>query len=173
VIDSAPRRLPAGDLVYLGLQLCSATRYLHSLDMLHLDLKPANIISESGLVKVIDLSVARPPGPARPGVGTRQYMSPEQARGGDLGPAADVWGIGAVLYAAATGRRPFYGLDSETTYPQLDLRAASVRTHRRLPRPLSQIIDACLEPDPVARPTPEQLFDSLDAMPEPEPGGEP
>ena len=166
LIDNRPRRLPPGDLVFLGLQLCSAVRYLHSLDMLHLDLKPPNIISDNGIVKVIDLSVARPHGRARPGVGTRQYMSPEQARGGDLGPAADVWGIGAVLYAAATGRRPFYGLDDETRYPQLDVQAASVRTYRRLPRPLSQIIDSCLEPDPDARPTPERLFDSLDGVAE-------
>lgn len=166
VIDNRPRRLPPNDLVYLGLQLCSATRYLHSLGMLHLDLKPANIISENALVKLIDLSVARPPGRARPGVGTRQYMSPEQARGGDLQPPADVWGIGAVLYAAATGRRPFYGLDDTTKYPQLELRAASVRTHRRLPLPLARIIDECLEPEPEDRPTPEQLFDSLDTLAE-------
>ena len=164
VIDNRPRRLPPGDLVYLGLQLCSATRYLHSLGTLHLDLKPSNIISENALVKLIDLSVARPPGRARPGVGTRQYMSPEQARGGDLQPPADVWGIGAVLYAAATGRRPFYGLDDTTKYPQLELRAASVRTYRRLPLPLAQIIDECLEPEPDDRPTPEQLFDSLEML---------
>jgi len=166
VIDNRARCLPSGDLVYLGLQLCSAVRYLHSLGVLHLDLKPANIISESGLVKVIDLSVARPPGRARPGVGTRQYMSPEQARGGELGPAADVWGVGAVLYAAATARRPFYGLDEATPYPQLDRPAASVRTHRRLPARLSQIVDSCLEPDPDERPTPEQLFDSLGELAE-------
>lgn len=164
VIDNRARRLPPADLVYLGLQLCSAVRYLHSLDVLHLDLKPSNIISESGLVKLIDLSVARPPGRARPGVGTRQYMSPEQARGGVLGPAADVWGLGAVLYATATGRRPFYGLDDETKYPQIEARAPSVRSFRRLPLSLARIIDSCLEPEPEARPTPEQLFDSLEAL---------
>src|SRR5262249_52669704 len=80
---------------------------------------------------------ARPQGKARAGVGTRQYLSPEQARGGVLGPPADVWGIGAVLYATATGRRPFYGLDQDTSYPQLDERAAPVAAHRRLPAALS------------------------------------
>src|SRR5262249_6548311 len=145
VIDSSPRRLPARDLVFLGLQLCSAVRYLHAQGVLHLDLKPANVISEGGLVKVIDLSVARPPGRARPGVGTRQSLSPEQARGGDLGPAADAWGIGAVMYAAATGRRPFYGHDDKTKYPQLDMRADPVRTFRRLPGSLATVVDGCLE----------------------------
>ena len=164
LIDSRPRKLPPGDLVYLGLQLCSAVRYLHGFGVLHLDLKPANVISENGIVKVIDLSVARPPGRARPGVGTRQYMSPEQARGGHLGPAADVWGIGAVLYAAATGRRPFYGLDETTQHPQLETRAAPVRTHRRLPLSLARIIDQCLEPEAEDRASPAELFDQLDAL---------
>jgi serine/threonine protein kinase len=164
VIDTRARPLPSADLVYLGLQLCSAVRYLHSVGVVHLDLKPSNIISESGLVKVIDLSVARPPGRARPGIGTRQYMSPEQARGGELGPEADVWGIGAVVFAAATGRRPFYGLDDTVQYPQLDTRAAPVRTYRRLPTSLAQMIDACLEPAPQERPTAEELFESLESL---------
>ena len=164
LIDSRSRPLPSLDLVYLGLQLCSAVRYLHSLDVLHLDLKPSNVISENGLVKVIDLSVARPPGRARPGIGTRQYMSPEQARGGMLGPEADVWGLGAVLYAAATGRRPFYGRDDTAQHPQLEQRAAPVRTYRRLPAALARIVDACLEPEPSARPTAAQLFDDLEEI---------
>lgn len=164
VIDTRARPLPPLDLVYLGLQLCSAVRYMHGQGVLHLDLKPSNIISESGLVKVIDFSVARPPGRGRPGIGTRQYMSPEQARGGELGAPADVWGIGAVVFAAATGRRPFYGPDSETEYPQLDQRAPLVGTQRRLPKQLAEIVDACLEPDPGDRPTAEQLFDRLEAL---------
>jgi eukaryotic-like serine/threonine-protein kinase len=172
-IDTRVRALPLLDLVYLGLQLCSAVRYMHGRGVLHLDLKPSNIISESGLVKVIDLSVARPPGRGRPGIGTRQYMSPEQARGGDLGPAADVWGIGAVVFAAATSRRPFFGLDTETKYPQLDTRAPAVRTYRRLPKQFAAVIDACLEPEPGDRPTTEQLsvdLESVASTAEPETG---
>lgn len=163
-LDTRPRRLPALDIAFLGLQLCSAVRYLHAFGVLHLDLKPANVISETGIAKLIDLSVARPPGPAPPGVGTRQYLSPEQARGGALGPAADVWGIGAVLYAAATTRRPFYGLDEETRYPQLNTRARPVGTHRRLPRRLAEAIDACLEPEAGGRPGLDELSETLDEL---------
>jgi serine/threonine protein kinase len=164
VLDTRSRRLPALDVAYLGLQLCSAMRYLHRFGLLHLDLKPANVISEAGIAKVIDLSVARPPGPAPSGVGTRQYLSPEQARGGVLGPPADVWGIGAVLYAAATGQRPFYPLDKDTPYPQLEKRAPGIGTLRRLPRPLADAIDGCLEPDPGERPRLPELSDRLENL---------
>jgi eukaryotic-like serine/threonine-protein kinase len=162
ILDTRTRRMPVEDLVYLGLQLCSAVRYMHRRGVLHLDLKPDNIVSQDGLAKVIDLSVARPPGRARPGIGTRQYLSPEQARGGDLGAAADVWGIGAVLYAAATGRRPFYPLDKDVQYPQLTERAAPVTTHRRLPKPFAELVDACLEPAADDRPAPAEVFDRLE-----------
>jgi serine/threonine protein kinase len=164
LLDARQRPLPVRDLVFLGLQLCSAIRYLHAHGILHLDLKPSNIISEDGLVKVIDLSVARPPGRSRGGVGTRQYLSPEQASGGVLGEAADVWGIGAVLYVSATGRRPFAGLEEEGRYPQLEGRAVPVRAHRRLPAELARLVDACLEPSPRERPTPAELFDRLEQL---------
>lgn len=164
VLDTRARRLPAVDVAYLGLQLCSAVRYLHTFGVLHLDLKPTNVISEAGIAKLIDLSVARPQGLAPPGVGTRQYLSPEQARGGVLGPPADVWGVGAVLYAAGTGRRPFYGLDEETRYPQLDTRAQPVGAHRRLPAQLAKAIDACLDPEPGDRPELAELSAILEGL---------
>jgi len=164
VLDTRARRLPAVEITYLGLQLCSAVRYLHRHGLLHLDLKPTNVISEAGIAKLIDLSVARPPGPARPGIGTRQYMSPEQARGGVLGPAADVWGIGAVLFAAATQRRPFYELDGETKYAQLDGRAPRVGAFRRLPRALAEAIDVTLEPEPGNRPQVAELSAMLEVL---------
>jgi eukaryotic-like serine/threonine-protein kinase len=99
-------RLSPAEVAHLGLHLASAVRYLHRHGWLHLDLKPSNVIAECGRAKLIDLSVARPPGPAHPGIGTFYYMAPEQARGGELGAAADVWGLGAVLFEAATGEPP-------------------------------------------------------------------
>jgi eukaryotic-like serine/threonine-protein kinase len=98
--------LGARGVAVLGLQLCSAIDYLHSQGVLHLDLKPSNIVAENGLARVIDLDIARAPGRGH-GEGTRQYMAPEQARRAELTPATDVWGIGAVLFEATAGRRPF------------------------------------------------------------------
>lgn len=155
-------RLAVPDVGALGLHLCSAMHYLHGRGFLHLDLKPSNVVSDFGQAKVIDFSIARPAGPASGGTGTRPYMSPEQARGGELTAAADVWGIGALLYEVAAGTRPFAGLARLREYPQLEVRARSVRRHRRLPRPLADAIDACLEPLPAARPGLQELGWSLE-----------
>jgi serine/threonine protein kinase len=179
ILDELGQRLPQQALGHLGRHLCSAVRYLHSFGHLHLDIKPGNIISSAGRAQLIDLGVARPPGPCRRGPGTPAYMAPEQARGGTLGPATDVWGIGLVLYHAATGHQPFdlpgpsrsdrratTTGDLERRYPQLTLRAPRIRARRRLPRPVAEVIDACLSPDPHRRPTIEHLDATLAALTE-------
>jgi serine/threonine protein kinase len=95
--------LERADAIEMGRQLCSAVGYLHRKGWLHLDLKPDNLIAEAGRLKVIDLSIAQPPGPIEAGTGTRRWMAPEQVRGGTVTAAADVWGIGRVLAAAGGG----------------------------------------------------------------------
>ena len=155
------RPLAQGDLVLLGLQTASALSYLHRLGYLHRDLKPSNITIDCGVAKVLDLSIARPPGKSHAGVGTRHYLAPEQAHGGYLTAAADVWGLGMVCYEAATGRLPFDFARGGPEFPQLLARAAPVRTHRRLDPRLAAIIDACLEPQPERRPTLQDLQAAL------------
>jgi eukaryotic-like serine/threonine-protein kinase len=170
LIGTVRRPLPARGLAYLGLHLCSAMQYLHRHDVLHLDLKPSNVVCTHGIAKVLDLSLARPPGEVDAGIGTLGYLPPEQARGGMVTAAADVWGIGSVLYEVATGRRPFEPADRDEEYPQLTGRAPSVRTRRpRLPRPLSRVIDACLEPHPADRPSVAELAATLGRL-VPDPG---
>jgi serine/threonine protein kinase len=159
------RRLPATDLAFLGLHLCSAVRYLHRRGTLHLDLKPSNVICEHGQAKVIDLSLARPPGRARRGVGTPGYMAPEQALGRAVGPAADVWGIGAVLYEAATGGSPV----PDRSRLQLNGNTPvfvppSVGGSRRLPGELATAIDSCLRAEADARPGVAELCGVLDCV---------
>lgn len=159
------RRLPWVDACFLGLHLCSAVRYLHAEGWLHTDLKPSNVIVEAGRAKVIDLSLARRPG-ERCGAnsGTRQYAPPEQARGGELGPAADVWGIGGILLEALTRRQPFGGCAPEGPFPALAQRPPRVAEHRRVPAALAAVVDACLDPDPAARPAVAELAEVLDGL---------
>jgi len=153
-------RLSVSELAALGTHLCSAAHYLHARGWLHLDFKPANVIAQNGMAKVLDLSHIGNPGRGRKGWGTKIYMAPEQARGGVLSEATDVWAIGMILFKAATGRRPF---DPNATYPQLERRAPRVGDFRRLPASLSSLIDACLEPEPELRPTTNDLHRGLDA----------
>jgi eukaryotic-like serine/threonine-protein kinase len=174
--------LSGPELAQLGLHLCSAIRYLHRDGILHLDLKPSNVIAECGRARLIDLSVARPPGPAHAGIGTHYYLSPEQARGGDLGPAADVWGIGVVLFEAATGEPAFDDPDApdddddlyygesgsesldESDYPQLTATAPRIDEHRPLPRELADLVAACLDPSPELRPSVDDLMRRLEPL---------
>jgi len=139
LIQTRKRGFPVSELAVLGLQLASAVAYIHRHGYLHLDLKPSNVVCEAGLAKLIDLSIAHAPGNGRKTVGSRPYMAPEQAGPGERTVRTDVWGLGTVLYEAATRQRP-----SERT---------SVRTLRRLPAELGAAIDSCLELDPGDRPT--------------------
>ncbi len=164
LIDASPRRLRLGDVAHLGLHLCSAVYYLHRHDILHLDLKPSNIVSERQMAKIVELSIARPPGRAKKGRGTRSYMSPEQARGDYFSPATDVWGIGAVLFEALTGELPFDAHHGENRYEQLERRAEPVRSYRRVPRAFNDLVYRCLEPEPARRPTVGEVIDVLNTL---------
>jgi len=188
MIDVRGVELSTAELAQLGLHLASAIRYLHAHGWLHLDLKPSNVIAECGRAKLIDLSVARPPGLAHAGIGTFYYMAPEQVRGGELGPAADVWGIGTVLFEAATGEPAFDDPDAdeldyeesdepyesddlptserfdESEYPQLGSRARRIDEQRPLPRELVDIVAACLDPEPTRRPGVDELMRALEPL---------
>jgi serine/threonine protein kinase len=171
-VEERARRYTVEDLAHLGRHLASACHYLHAHGVLHLDIRPANVMAEAGIVKLIDLSLAGAPGPGRPGRGTRHYMAPEQALGNPLSAATDVWGIGATLYEAATGEPPFAPLnevedayfDHEHGYLQLRRTAPPLRHWgRRLPQTLSTAIDRSLQADPAARPSIEELYATLGA----------
>ncbi len=150
--------LRAREIAELGRQLASALGYLHAEGWLHLDLKPSNVVADGGRAKLLDLSIAQRPGRVRAGRGTWCNMSPEQAAGGTVGPAADVWGLGTVLWEAATGLNPFDDLDQRRD------RADPVRSRRpRLPRALADTIDACLAPTSSDRPELPELQATLAA----------
>jgi serine/threonine protein kinase len=154
----ARRRLAARDVARLGVQLASAIRYLHRAGYVHLDLKPSNVICHAGLVKLLDLGIARRPGRIGAGIGSRPYLAPEQARGERVDGAADVFALGAVLYEAAVGRRPF------SANRRADDRAPPVARGRRLPARLAHLIDACLDPDPRRRPPTAEVHATLAAI---------
>lgn len=164
LIVEARTPLATVELANLGAHLGSALTHLHASGTLHLDLKPSNVVAEGGRAKLIDLSHARPPGRMKAGNGTWCYMAPEQARGGEIGAAADVWGLGIVLHAAATRTVALDAIAEELDVddPQLHARVPLVRRARpRLPARLTGLIDACLEPEASDRPALEEARRTL------------
>jgi serine/threonine-protein kinase len=107
--------LPSREAARLLETLARAVHYLHGRRLIHRNLKPQGVLfAADGAPKLIDFGLARfidPDAVSAEGavVGTPSYMAPEQAEGrsGDIGPATDVYGLGAVLYECLTGRPPF------------------------------------------------------------------
>lgn len=100
----------------IGSQVCSALSVAHGYDIIHRDIKSANIMVQGdGNVKVMDFGIAQAghPGMTQDSsvLGTAHYVSPEQAQGKKLTPASDLYSLGIVLYEAATGQLPFDGPD--------------------------------------------------------------
>jgi serine/threonine protein kinase len=164
--------LPPEQLVPLALQVCAAAHYLAGEGVVHLDIKPSNIIM-GGPPRLIDLSVARTREQCerlRSPVGTDAWMAPEQCRPGDgvpVGPPADVWGVGATLYRAVSGDRPFREGDPdsdipEERWPQLVERPAPLQD--RVPAAIAGPIVASLAYDPAARPTPAEVAARLELV---------
>jgi serine/threonine protein kinase len=158
-------------LFALGRQLASALHYLHRHQVLHLDVKPRNIVM-GPVPRLIDLSVARRFAEVphiRGPIGTDAYMAPEQADPelfATIGPASDVWGLGVTLYEAASKRRPFPrgtpGGTAAERWPQLVTRPAPPPA--KVAKPLGELLMATLERDPTNRPSPLELFESFDEL---------
>jgi eukaryotic-like serine/threonine-protein kinase len=158
--------LASEQLIPLAQQLCSALQFMAAEGWVHLDVKPRNIVMTTS-PRLIDLSVARRAADAqritRP-VGTDAYMAPEQcdpARFGEIGPKADVWGLGASMFEALTGRQAFPA-DGITRFPQL--RTAPPPLPRKAPPVLARAIAASLVSDPAKRPTANELDKMLEPL---------
>jgi len=162
--------LPLEQVLPLALHLGSALHYLAGEEVVHLDVKPDNVVM--GLPpRLIDLSLARTLPEARElrrQVGTDAYMAPEQCApdsGKQIGPAADIWGLGVTLYQAISGELPFpaprRGANDgpAARFPQLTGEPRPFRVDP--PQVLADQVLRCMSSDPAQRPTAEQLVLAL------------
>ena len=169
-LDTGP--LGATDTAVLGAALAGALAYIHAAGIVHRDIKPANILlgaSAGGdhAVKIADFGIARMVDGTRMTldgltIGTPNYLSPEQALGGDVGPPADIYALGLVLVQCLTGA---------VAYPGSGIEAALTRLHRQAEIPLrfgtdwAQLLTAMTARDALDRPTAAEVRHRLLAAP--------
>ena len=173
--DPGERTLALRELLGRFLDVCNAIAYAHSRGVLHRDLKPGNImLGQYGETLVVDWGLAKPVGPSREpacgrdgadaparrraaavrrpqlgaALGTPAYMSPEQAAGrlDELGPASDVYSLGATLYCLLTGRAAVRRTATCASCPRARSSGASSRRRGRSTRGSTAALEAiCLK----------------------------
>ncbi|SEG76993.1 Serine/threonine protein kinase [Thermomonospora echinospora] len=152
----------------LGAGLAEGLAAIHTHDLVHRDLTPANVIMAADGPRIIDFGVARALDASAMTeigglLGTVAYMSPEQVHGQPAGPASDVFSLGSLLVFAATGRSPF----DAATVPAIAQRViAGAPDLGEIAGDLRDLIDGCLAKDPADRPTVDEILTRLTA-PEP------
>jgi eukaryotic-like serine/threonine-protein kinase len=153
-------RLPPKEAVGLALQACRGLEQAHAAGLVHRDVKPQNLLlRRDGTLKVADFGIARAAEAtaltqAGTILGTAAYLAPEQAGGGEVTAAADVYSLGAVLYQLLTGRPP-YELDSLAELPARHSEGAIPPVRElapEVPARLEDVVMRCLARNPAYRP---------------------
>jgi eukaryotic-like serine/threonine-protein kinase len=153
-------RLSPARVREIALDCCHGLEHAHEAGLVHRDIKPHNLLADrEGRVKIADFGVARSLGEtqltmAGSVLGSAGYLSPEQAAGRPVTPAADIYSLGATLYELLTGRTPHQGALLTEPLSQGGLRPppAMAGIVSGVPAVLETAVMSCLEADPERRP---------------------
>jgi serine/threonine-protein kinase len=165
LLEASPhRQLPIPDAIKAIIHVCAALVHLHEHGYIHRDIKPADVLLRGGIPVLVDFDIAyrlKSGQKPRECLGTDPYMAPEQCMQGELSPATDIYGVGAVLYEMLTGRWPFEDeLVNTPEYRTLEDRYPQIRAshpplpgtfNAQLPPGLAAVVMQCLAPHPAHR----------------------
>ncbi len=169
-LDRSLVPLPLAEAVSIARQTALGLAHAHAADVIHCDVKPANLMLSAGEVKLLDFGLARLPGEdalAEGFLGTLEYMSPEAARGGALGPRSDLWSLGVVLYELLGGAAPFRSPSTAATLRRIVLHEAAPLSvaHPHLPKAVDRVLGRLLAKRPEARyENAEAFLDDLERL---------
>jgi len=155
------KSLPIDDAVHIAIRIGDALRYLHDHGVVHRDLKPENImLTLDGGIKIMDFGIALDTTQRRmtwsglsQGVGTPDYMAPEQIKGHRGDARTDIYALGVILYEMLTGKVPFH---ADNIYAAMRAKVEELpvpprRLRPEIPAALEEVVLHALEPDPANR----------------------
>lgn len=171
--DLADGSVPADRVTLVGIAICDALAYAHGQEIIHRDVKPANVlVADDGLLKVADFGIAKAAfvkgdiTTTGSILGTVTYISPEQAAGNEPDHRSDLYGLGVVLYELLIGRPPFAGeTQIATAMKHLKEAPPPLRSLKvGVPRALEAVVMRALEKDPDRRfASAEEMRSALEA----------
>ncbi|MBX3274347.1 MAG: serine/threonine protein kinase [Sandaracinaceae bacterium] len=160
----------------LGAELADVLAAAHAIGLVHRDLTPSNVVIGEDRARVLDFGLAFLRAPAERGeasgrltregvvVGTPEYLSPEQARGEDVGPPTDVYALGCLLHEMLTGRPPFAGSELEVLTKQMFAPPPPLDAREPAPAALDELRRAMLDKLAARRPAADEVRDRLTAL---------
>uniref|UniRef100_A0A3P9JTH3 Striated muscle enriched protein kinase b n=1 Tax=Oryzias latipes TaxID=8090 RepID=A0A3P9JTH3_ORYLA len=160
-------RYSEDDVVTYIVQVLQGLDYLHTRRILHLDIKPENIIvTHMNIIKIIDFGSSQTYNPLflkqfNPPIGTLEYMSPEMLKGDVVGPPADIWSLGVVTFIMLSGRLPFMEINPQET--EAKILAAKLdlsKLYQNVSQSASLFLKKILCSYPWARPSIKDCFNN-------------
>ncbi|XP_034402759.1 striated muscle preferentially expressed protein kinase-like [Cyclopterus lumpus] len=158
-------RYSEDDVAGYLVQILQGVEYLHNRRVLHLDLKPDNImVTNLNAIKIVDFGSAQSFNPlglkrSDPGAGTLEYMAPEMVKGDAVGPPADIWTVGAVAFVMLSGRLPFEDQDPlQVESKILTAKFDPTKLYPNVSQSAAAVLKKMLSSYPWARPTTRDCF---------------
>jgi hypothetical protein len=150
--------LPPARVTAMALDVLGGLEALHAAGIVHRDIKPGNLMATAQGAKIIDLGIAQMAQvmeeltPTGKSVGTPSFVAPEQVRDSTVGPAADLYSLGAVMFFALTGGHAFKGSGLQMIALKMKTDPPPIRSVADVPQPLAGVVDRLLAREPAARP---------------------